>query len=153
MGIILCSTLLVQVMSALDTFITRVAWAPLDVLVIDMPPGTGDAQITISQRLSLSGAVVVSTPQDLALIDARRGVTMFRKVAVPILGLVENMSWFVCGGCGAEAHIFGSGGVERTAADMGLDVLGKVRGGKREGEGGVGVYMHAREELKHFEGF
>lgn len=115
-----------QVMSALDTFISRVRWAPLDCLVIDMPPGTGDAQITISQRLSLTGAVVVSTPQDLALIDARRGVTMFRKVNVPILGIVENMSWFVCGNCGSEAHVFGTGGAERTAADMGLDVLGKV---------------------------
>jgi len=91
-----------------------------------MPPGTGDAQITISQRLTLSGAVIVTTPQDLALIDARRGVTMFRKVAVPILGIVENMSWFVCDSCGAESHVFGYGGAERAAKDMGMDVLGKI---------------------------
>lgn len=115
-----------MVMSALDTFFTKVNWGQLDCLVIDMPPGTGDTQITVSQRLALSGAVIVSTPQDLALLDARRGVTMFRKVAVPILGIVENMSYFVCGGCGAEAHVFGHGGAVRTAAEMGMDVLGEV---------------------------
>ena len=115
-----------MVMSALDTFITKVQWGHLDCLVIDMPPGTGDAQITISQRLALSGAVIVSTPQDLALLDARRGVTMFRKVNIPILGIVENMSWFICGNCGTEAHVFGHGGAARTAQDMGLDVLGNI---------------------------
>lgn len=115
-----------MVMSALDTFITKVNWGELDCLVIDMPPGTGDAQITISQRLALSGAVVVSTPQDLALLDARRGVTMFRKVNVPILGIVENMSWFICGNCGTEAHVFGHGGASKTAETMGLEVLGEI---------------------------
>jgi ATP-binding protein involved in chromosome partitioning len=115
-----------MVMSALDTFIRKVNWGNLDCLVIDMPPGTGDAQITISQRLALSGAVIVSTPQDLALLDARRGVTMFRKVNVPILGIVENMSWFVCGNCGTEAHIFGHGGCSKTAKDMDMEVLGEI---------------------------
>jgi ATP-binding protein involved in chromosome partitioning len=115
-----------MVMSALDTFIRKVNWGNLDCLVIDMPPGTGDAQITISQRLALSGAVIVSTPQDLALLDARRGVTMFRKVNVPILGIVENMSWFVCGNCGQEAHVFGHGGASKTAKDMDMEVLGEI---------------------------
>ena len=115
-----------MVMSALDTFITKVNWGALDCLIIDMPPGTGDAQITISQRLALSGAVVVSTPQDLALLDARRGVTMFKKVNVPILGIVENMSWFICGSCGTEAHVFGHGGAAKTAETMGLPLLGEI---------------------------
>ena len=115
-----------MVMSALDTFINKVRWGPLDVLVIDMPPGTGDAQITITQKLSLSGALIVSTPQELALSDARRGVTMFQKVQVPILGIVENMSYFVCGSCGAESHIFGKGGAEKMSKEMSIDVLGKI---------------------------
>ncbi|KAI3434756.1 hypothetical protein D9Q98_002816 [Chlorella vulgaris] len=115
-----------MVMSALQTFMLRVRWAPLDVLVIDMPPGTGDAQLSISQRLSLSGAVIVSTPQDIAMLDARRGCTMFRKVNVPILGIVENMSWFICGSCGHESHPFGSGGAEQAAADLDMELLGKI---------------------------
>ena len=115
-----------MVMSALDTFITRVRWAPLDVLVLDMPPGTGDAQISIGQRLALSGAVIVTTPQELALMDARRGITMFRKVNIPILGIVENMSWFICGNCGTESHVFGYGGAQRAAAEMGTQVLGQI---------------------------
>lgn len=116
-----------MVQSALQTLIAQVRWAPLDCLIVDMPPGTGDAQLTVSQRLKLSGAIIISTPQDLALLDARRGVTMFQKVGVPILGLVENMSWFICSNCGHHSHIFGSGGVERTAEELGgLDVLGKI---------------------------
>lgn len=115
-----------MVMSALDTFITRVRWAPLDVLVIDMPPGTGDVQISIGQRLALSGAVIVTTPQELALMDARRGITMFRKLNVPILGIVENMSWFVCGNCGSESHVFGYGGAQKAAEEMGTHVLGQI---------------------------
>ncbi|KAL4446844.1 hypothetical protein ABPG77_008088 [Micractinium sp. CCAP 211/92] len=115
-----------MVMSALETFMRRVRWAPLDVLVIDMPPGTGDAQLSISQRLRLSGAVIVTTPQDIALLDARRGCTMFRQVNVPILGIVENMSWFICGNCGHESHPFGSGGAEKAAADMEMELLGKI---------------------------
>lgn len=113
-------------MSALNTFINKVRWSPLDILLIDMPPGTGDAQLTISQQLQLSGAVIVTTPQDIALLDARRGCTMFRQVSVPILGVVENMSYFICGNCGHEAHIFGSGGAEKAAREMDVEVLGKV---------------------------
>ncbi|GAB4818241.1 hypothetical protein N2152v2_005287 [Parachlorella kessleri] len=115
-----------MVMSALNTFMTKVNWGPLDVLVLDMPPGTGDAQISISQRLQLSGAVIVSTPQDIALIDARRGCTMFRTVKVPILGILENMSYYHCPKCGNEDTIFGSGGVDRAASDLGMEVLGKI---------------------------
>eukprot|EP00891_Asterochloris_glomerata_P007784 jgi/Astpho2/7784/e_gw1.00117.155.1_t len=115
-----------MVMSALESFMTKVAWAPLDVLVIDMPPGTGDAQLSVSQRLPLSGAVIVSTPQDIALIDARRGVNMFRKVNVPILGIVENMSYYQCPSCGHQDHIFGEAGAKQTAAEMGIELLGEV---------------------------
>lgn len=115
-----------MVQSAIQTLIAQVRWAPLDCLILDMPPGTGDAQLTVSQRLHLSGAIIVSTPQDLALLDARRGVTMFQKVDVPILGLIENMSSFICSNCGHESFIFGSGGVERTASELGVDVLGKI---------------------------
>jgi ATP-binding protein involved in chromosome partitioning len=103
-----------------------VAWAPLDVLVIDMPPGTGDAQLTIAQRVPLKGAVIVSTPQDIALIDARKGIAMFRKTQVPILGIIENMSVFVCPDCGHESHIFGHGGARATAAEFGAPFLGEI---------------------------
>ena len=102
-----------MVQSALTQMIGDVAWAPLDILVIDMPPGTGDAQLTIAQRVPLKGAVIVSTPQDIALIDARKGLAMFRKTQIPILGIVENMSTFVCPHCGTESHIFGHGGGAR----------------------------------------
>ncbi|KAL0019302.1 hypothetical protein WJX79_010711 [Trebouxia sp. C0005] len=115
-----------MVMSALDSFMTKVSWAPLDILVIDMPPGTGDAQISIGQRLTLSGAVIVSTPQDVALIDARRGANMFRKIKVPLLGIVENMSHYQCPACGHREHIFGHEGALRTAETMKMDVLGQV---------------------------
>lgn len=115
-----------MVMSALERLTRGVSWGALDVLVIDMPPGTGDAQISITQRLPLSGAVVVSTPQDIALIDARRGANMFRAVNVPILGLVENMSYYKCTGCGAQADIFGHGGARQTAQEMGMEFLGEV---------------------------
>jgi ATP-binding protein involved in chromosome partitioning len=115
-----------MVMGALNQLLREVAWAPLDILVIDMPPGTGDAQLTISQQAPLSGAVVVSTPQDLALIDATRAVAMFRKVAVPVLGVVENMSTYVCPNCGHEAHIFGHGGAHEEARRLGVDFLGEV---------------------------
>ncbi|MCO5561323.1 hypothetical protein L7F22_014944 [Adiantum nelumboides] len=113
-------------MSALEKLIGGVRWGELDVLVVDMPPGTGDAQISLSQRLQLSGAVIVSTPQDIALIDARRGANMFEKVRVPILGLIENMSYFKCPHCGEKSHIFGCGGVASTAKDMNLELLGEV---------------------------
>ncbi|KIY97786.1 Nucleotide-binding protein [Monoraphidium neglectum] len=111
---------------ALDKMLIGTAWGQLDVLVIDMPPGTGDAQITLGQRLPLSGAVVVSTPQDVALLDARRGAQMFRAVRVPLLGLVDNMAAFCCPKCGHEEAIFGAGGVQRAAEDLGLEVLGQV---------------------------
>ncbi|MEK9552407.1 MAG: P-loop NTPase, partial [Alphaproteobacteria bacterium] len=103
-----------------------VAWDNLDVLIIDMPPGTGDAQLTLSQRAALSGAVIVSTPQDLALIDARKGLNMFRKVNVPVLGIVENMSHFICTDCGGRHDIFGHGGAAAEAARIGAPFLGEV---------------------------
>lgn len=115
-----------MVVSALTQMLSDVAWAPLDVMVIDMPPGTGDTQLTISQQVPLDGAVIVSTPQDLALIDARKGVGMFQKVEVPILGIVENMSTYICPQCGHEAHIFGHGGAREDAAKFGVPFLGEI---------------------------
>ena len=115
-----------MVQSALTQMMNDVLWAPLDVLVLDMPPGTGDAQLTIAQRVALKGAVVVSTPQDIALIDVRKSIAMFRKTEVPILGLVENMSVFVCPDCGHAHHIFGQGGARQTAEKMGLPFLGEI---------------------------
>ena len=115
-----------MVMSAVQQLIGDVAWGELDVLLIDMPPGTGDAQLTLSQRVPLTGAVIVSTPQDIALLDARRGISMFRKVEVPVLGLVENMSVFVCPHCGKGTHIFGSGGARAEAERLGAPFLGEV---------------------------
>jgi ATP-binding protein involved in chromosome partitioning len=115
-----------MVMSALTQMLGDVAWAPLDVLVIDMPPGTGDAQLTIAQRVPLKGAVIVSTPQDLALIDARKGLAMFQKTEVPVLGLIENMSTFVCPNCGHESHIFGHGGARETAKRLAIPFLGEI---------------------------
>ncbi|KAL5712240.1 hypothetical protein ACHQM5_014431 [Ranunculus cassubicifolius] len=116
-----------MVMSALEKMTRGVEWGKLDVLVVDMPPGTGDAQLSISQRLQLSGALIVSTPQDIALIDARRGANMFRKVDVPILGLVENMSCFKCPKCGEPSYIFGSGGARRTADELDMEFLGEIQ--------------------------
>ena len=118
-----------MVISAITQMLREVAWSEdggLDVLVVDMPPGTGDAQLTMSQNVPLSGAVIVSTPQDLALIDARKGINMFRRVDVPILGLVENMSHFVCDGCGKRHDIFGSGGAQAEAETIGVPFLGAV---------------------------
>jgi ATP-binding protein involved in chromosome partitioning len=103
-----------------------VLWGDLDVLVIDMPPGTGDVQLTIAQQVPLAGAVIVSTPQDLALIDARKGLAMFRKVGVPVLGVVENMSTFICPKCGEHSDIFGHGGAEAEAQRLGVPFLGAV---------------------------
>jgi len=113
-------------LKALDQLIFRTAWGPLDVLVVDMPPGTGDIQITVAQRCKLSGAVMVSTPQEVALADVRRGITMFSKVNIPILGVVENMAFFLCGSCSTRHHIFGTGGVQRVAEAMGAEVIGQV---------------------------
>jgi ATP-binding protein involved in chromosome partitioning len=115
-----------MVMSAITQMLREVAWGTLDVLVVDMPPGTGDAQLTMAQATPLAGAVIVSTPQDLALIDARRGVAMFKRVEVPILGIVENMALFVCPACGETSHIFGHGGARAEAERLGVPFLGEV---------------------------
>jgi len=115
-----------MVQSALTQMLSDVAWAPLDVLVLDMPPGTGDAQLTIAQRVPLKGAVIVSTPQDIALIDARKGIAMFKKTQVPILGVVENMSMFTCPDCGSSHAIFGHGGARETAEKLGAPFLGEI---------------------------
>jgi ATP-binding protein involved in chromosome partitioning len=115
-----------MVMGALEQMLRDVDWGELDVMVIDMPPGTGDTQLTISQRVPLAGAVIVSTPQDIALLDARRGLNMFRKVEVPILGVVENMSYHICSNCGHREDIFDHGGAHRTADDCDAEFLGEI---------------------------
>ena len=115
-----------MVQSALQQMLRDVDWGELDILMVDMPPGTGDAQLTMAQQVPLTGAVIVSTPQDIALLDARKGLNMFRKVDVPVLGIVENMSMFVCPNCGHESHIFGHGGARREADKLGMEFLGEV---------------------------
>ncbi len=115
-----------MIQSALLQMLREVAWGDLDVLVIDMPPGTGDVQLTLAQQAPLSGAVIVSTPQDLALLDARKAINMFKKVEVPLLGLVENMSHFVCPNCGTSHDIFGHGGARAEAEKIGAPFLGEV---------------------------
>jgi ATP-binding protein involved in chromosome partitioning len=115
-----------MVMSALTQMLREVEWGTLDVMVVDMPPGTGDAQLTMAQQVPLKGAVIVSTPQDLALIDARRGIAMFRRVNVPVLGIVENMSTFICPHCGTRSDIFGHGGARAEADRLGVPFLGEV---------------------------
>jgi len=115
-----------MVISALTQMLREVAWGELDVLVVDMPPGTGDAQLTMAQQVPLAGSVIVSTPQDLALIDARKGLNMFRRVDVPVLGIVENMSYFLCPDCGGRHDIFGHGGARAEAEKLGVPFLGEV---------------------------
>jgi ATP-binding protein involved in chromosome partitioning len=115
-----------MVMSAITQMLREVEWGKLDVMVVDMPPGTGDAQLTMAQQVPLKGAVIVSTPQDLALIDARRGVAMFKRVNVPVLGVVENMSYFLCPSCGMRSDIFGHGGARQEAGRLGVPFLGEV---------------------------
>ncbi len=115
-----------MVISALTQMLREVAWGDLDVLVVDMPPGTGDAQLTMAQQVPLAGAVIVSTPQDIALIDARKGLNMFRKVEVPLLGIIENMSTFICPHCGERSDIFGHGGARQEAENLGVPFLGEV---------------------------
>ncbi|KAM9067350.1 iron-sulfur protein NUBPL isoform X1 [Sarcophilus harrisii] len=115
-----------MVMSAIEKMIRQVDWGQLDYLVIDMPPGTGDVQLSVSQNVPVSGAVIVSTPQDIALMDAHKGAEMFRKVHVPVLGLIQNMSVFQCPKCKHETHIFGADGAKKLAKTLGLDVLGDI---------------------------
>ena len=115
-----------MVMSALTQLLREVDWGELDVLVVDMPPGTGDTQLTMAQNVPLSGAVIVSTPQDLALIDARRGIAMFKQVQVPLIGIVENMSYFLCPHCGGRTDVFSHAGAQREAEKLGVPFLGEV---------------------------
>jgi ATP-binding protein involved in chromosome partitioning len=115
-----------MVQSAIQQMLTDVEWGELDVLVVDLPPGTGDAQLTMAQRVPLAGAVIVSTPQDIALLDARKALNMFRKVDVPVLGIIENMSYFLCPHCGGRSEIFSHGGARATAAKFGVDFLGEI---------------------------
>ena len=115
-----------MVMSAMEQMLNDVVWAPLDILVVDMPPGTGDAQLTLAQRTELAGAVIVSTPQDIALLDARKGINMFRRVQIPILGIIENMSHFICPHCSERSEIFDHGGAKRIAEEFSVDFLGDI---------------------------
>ena len=115
-----------MVQSALTQMLRDVAWGDLDVLVVDMPPGTGDAQLTMAQQVPLAGAVIVSTPQDIALLDARKGLAMFRKVDVPVLGFIENMSYFICPHCGKRSDIFSHGGAKKEAEKLGVEFLGEI---------------------------
>jgi ATP-binding protein involved in chromosome partitioning len=115
-----------MVMSAITQMLKDVAWGELDIMVVDMPPGTGDAQLTLAQQVPLSGAVIVSTPQDLALIDARKGLNMFKRVNVPVLGIIENMSFFVCPKCGERSDIFSHGGARHEAQRLGVPFLGEL---------------------------
>ena len=115
-----------MVMSALQQMLRDVSWGELDIMIVDMPPGTGDAQLTMAQQVALAGAVIVSTPQDIALIDARKGLAMFQKVDVPVLGIIENMSYFLCPHCGQRSDIFSHGGARREAERLGAEFLGEV---------------------------
>ena len=115
-----------MVMSAIEQLLKDVDWQDLDIIIIDMPPGTGDAQLTLSQKAKLAGAIIVSTPQDLSLIDARKGLNMFKKVNVPILGIIENMSYFICSKCDTKHPIFGNGGARLEAEKLGVDFLGEI---------------------------
>lgn len=115
-----------MVMSALEQMLRQVHWGELDILVCDLPPGTGDAQLTMAQNVPLTGAVVVSTPQDIALLDVRRGIAMFEKVDVPVFGIIENMSYFLCPHCGERSEIFAHGGARETAAKLGVGFLGEI---------------------------
>ncbi len=146
-----------MVISAITQMLREVDWGDLDLLVVDMPPGTGDAQLTLAQQVPLAGAVIVSTPQDIALIDARKGLNMFRKVEVPILGIVENMSYFLCPDCGGRHDLFGHGGARAEAARLGVPFLGEVplhMEIRRTSDGGTPVVVsdpagvHARTYLE-----
>lgn len=115
-----------MVMKAMQQLLHEVSWGGLDVLVLDLPPGTGDTQLTITQQIQLDGAIIVSTPQDIALKDAVKGISMFQKVDVPVLGMLQNMSVFVCPQCNHQTHIFGSEGVARQCHEHGMDLLGDI---------------------------
>jgi len=115
-----------MLIGALQQFLGKVQWGRLDVLMIDLPPGTGDVQLTLSQKAEVTGAIVVSTPQDVALLDARKALSMFRKTETPVIGMIENMSTHICSNCGHEEHIFGHGGAEKEAADLGIPFLGAI---------------------------
>ena len=115
-----------MVISAFTQLLTQVAWKNLDYLIIDLPPGTGDIQLSLSQKANVNGSVIVSTPQDLALIDARKGLNMFRKVDIPVLGIIENMSYFICPSCNEQTNIFGNGGAQKEAEELGVDFLGAI---------------------------
>ncbi|HEY6821544.1 MAG TPA: iron-sulfur cluster carrier protein ApbC [Burkholderiales bacterium] len=115
-----------MVTQALEQLLKDTRWRELDYLVVDLPPGTGDIQLTLAQKVPVTGAIIVTTPQDIALIDARKGLKMFEKVGIPILGIVENMSYHVCPKCGHESHIFGSGGAEKMSRDYGTELLGQL---------------------------
>jgi ATP-binding protein involved in chromosome partitioning len=115
-----------MITSAFNQILNDTLWSELDYLIVDMPPGTGDIQLNLAQSVNVAGAIIVTTPQDVALLDARKGIEMFRKVDVPILGIVENMSTHVCSNCGYEEAIFGSGGGERLSVDYGVDIIGRL---------------------------
>jgi len=137
-----------MVMKAVEQLLKDVEWPELDYMIVDLPPGTGDAQLTLTQKVPLSGAVIVTTPNEVALIDARKGLAMFRKVGVPVLGIVENMSWFVCPHCQGVSDIFSRGGGERTAREMGVPFLGEVPldpSVRRSGDSGTPVVLAAPE--------
>ena len=151
-----------MVSGALLQLVTQTAWNDLDYLVIDMPPGTGDIQLTLAQKVPVAGAVIVTTPQDLALLDAKKGVEMFRKVNIPVLGVVENMAVHICSNCGHAEHLFGEGGGERMAAQYGVPLLGSLPlqiGIREQGDAGTPItvaqpdsapaqaYRHAAQRL------
>jgi ATP-binding protein involved in chromosome partitioning len=115
-----------MVTQALQQLLNETNWKDVDYLVVDLPPGTGDIQLTLAQQVPVTGAVIVTTPQDIALLDARKGLKMFEKVGIPILGIVENMSIHICSKCGHEEHIFGSGGADRMGKDYSVEVLGQL---------------------------
>ncbi len=115
-----------MLMGALQQMLMQVQWGALDVLIVDLPPGTGDVQMTLAQKAHVDGAIIVSTPQDVALLDARKGIDMFNQLKVPVLGMIENMSTHICSNCGHEEHVFGHGGVAAEAQKMGVPLLAEV---------------------------
>jgi ATP-binding protein involved in chromosome partitioning len=115
-----------MLMGALQQMLTQVQWGALDVLIVDLPPGTGDVQMTLAQKSELNGAIIVSTPQDIALLDARKGIDMFNQLHTPIIGMIENMSTHICSACGHEEHMFGHGGVAKEAEKLGVPLLAEI---------------------------